>query len=659
MMKRIGISLCAAIVALGSAAQTPCEAGMALDWPCDQVDLWSFMPLDDIGGGDRTNDIWGWTDEESRREFALVGKDIGTAFVEITDPGNPIYLGDLPTATTAILWRDIKVFEDHAYIVSEAGDHGMQVFDLTNLLDVAAPPVTFESLIVYDGFGNAHNVVINEGSGFAYGVGTNTVDGGLHIIDIDVDEPEDLFLAGTFEEDGYTHDAQVVNYEGPDTDWGGKEIAFCCNNDAITIVDVSDKSDCEMISTSTYPNTGYTHQGWLSDDQAYFLFNDELDEMNFEQNTRTHVLDIQDLSDPEYIGYWEHDNTAIDHNMYNIGDLSFMSNYRSGLRLVDIAQVADLNFKQVGFFDVSPSNDNPSFSGSWSNYAWFKSGNVICTDMVDGFFILRPTVFVVDPPAVEVECGDDSQEFTVTVNSEIDGTFIVGQEGLPGSIQVVTDSFEAPGEVTLTFNNLTSLETGVYDFQFMFMTEFGSYPVWSSITVVGDLPEAPALNEPADDDDLDTTLPSFDWDDVPAATGYVFELSEFDDFNTTLIQETVDVSEFTAPFDLLPGTYYWRVKALNDCGDGEFASAFSFSITETAVPVEGFQEFTLFPNPANEVLNIRSPKVIGSISAYDSQGRVVLQDFVTSATTLVNVSEWASGIYTIVLGTESYLVEIR
>ena len=38
------------------------------------------------------------------------------------------------------IWRDIKVYRDHAYIVVDgAGAHGMQVFDLTRLRDVTAP----------------------------------------------------------------------------------------------------------------------------------------------------------------------------------------------------------------------------------------------------------------------------------------------------------------------------------------------------------------------------------------------------------------------------------------------------------------------------------------------------------------------------------------
>ncbi|MGH7658098.1 MAG: choice-of-anchor B family protein, partial [Gemmatimonadales bacterium] len=122
---------------------------------CRRVDLLSFLPVSAIGGtrGIRLNDIWGWTDPETKREYALVGRMDGTSFVDVTDPVNPKYLGDLPMTEGAIAnaWRDIKVYKNHAFIVADgAGDHGMQVFDLTRLRAVKGDPVTFTADALYD-----------------------------------------------------------------------------------------------------------------------------------------------------------------------------------------------------------------------------------------------------------------------------------------------------------------------------------------------------------------------------------------------------------------------------------------------------------------------------------------------------------------------------
>ena len=167
------------------------------------------------------------------------------------------------------LWRDIKVYGNYAFIVSEAGGHGMQVFDLTKLRNVNNPPVNFSADAIYTGFGNAHNIVINEETARAYGVGTNTASGGLHIVDIS--NPLNPTILGTFSQDGYTHDAQVVTYIGPDAQYQGKEIAFACNENTITIVDVDDPTDATLISTEGYSGSAYTHQGWLTEDHKYFV----------------------------------------------------------------------------------------------------------------------------------------------------------------------------------------------------------------------------------------------------------------------------------------------------------------------------------------------------------------------------------------------------
>ena len=57
----------------------------------------------------------------------------------------------------------------------------------------------------------------------------------------------------------HTHDAQVVMYEGPDADHAGQEIAFCFNGSAgVAIVDVTDKTDMQLVSSFNYTQSAYT-----------------------------------------------------------------------------------------------------------------------------------------------------------------------------------------------------------------------------------------------------------------------------------------------------------------------------------------------------------------------------------------------------------------
>ena len=377
---------------------TPCENGFAGIYPCDQVDFMSHLTTSEVGGGEM-NDIWGWTDPLDGKEYALLGRTSGTAFIDITDPNNPLYLGNLPTHTVNSSWRDIKVYADHAFIVSEASGHGMQVFDLTRLRNVTAPPVTFDNDAHYSGFGSAHNIAINEESGRAYPIGASTFSGGLNIIDIS--NPLAPTLIGSYAEDGYSHDAQIVNYIGPDSQYAGKEIAFCFNENTVTIVDVTNAGDAQLISSQGYSGSSYTHQGWLTEDHKHLLVNDELDEQNSGGNTRTYIFDVQDLDNISLIGTHSGPTSAIDHNLYNHQGLSYQSNYRAGLRILDLENVDQGTLEEVAYFDVYPSSNSANFNGTWSNYPFFASGNVIVSHIEEGLFVLRPNI---TPPCFE-SCG--------------------------------------------------------------------------------------------------------------------------------------------------------------------------------------------------------------------------------------------------------------
>ncbi len=150
--------------------QQSCVDGMAAEFRCHNVDLVGFLDMSNFFGGSGS-DSWGWKHEASGRYFALLGLSHGTAFVDITVPEAPVFTGYLPSSGGTSVWRDIKVYRDHAYVVADnAGDHGLQVFDLTRLLDVSGATETFEADTVYRyrvpggivGFRIAHNIVINE-----------------------------------------------------------------------------------------------------------------------------------------------------------------------------------------------------------------------------------------------------------------------------------------------------------------------------------------------------------------------------------------------------------------------------------------------------------------------------------------------------------------
>ncbi len=383
--------------------EVKCAAGKADAFSCESVDLLSFIPTGSLGAkrGIMLNDLWGWTDAGSGREFGLIGRMDGTVFVEVTDPQHPVYLGELPLheGATPNMWRDIKVYKDHAYIVADgAGPHGVQIFDLTQLLHVQGAPVTFKETAHYDKIASAHDIAINEATGFAYTIGNSaggeTCGGALHMINIQ--DPEHPVFAGCFadpatgnQKTGYTHDSQCVTYHGPDTRYTGHEICFNASETAVGIADVTDKAAPKAIAVASYPNTSYAHQGWLSEDQAYFFLDDEGDEIaGLTPKTRTIVWDVSKLDEPVLQTEFFGTTSASDHNLYIKGNYMYQSDYVAGLRVIDVKDPKAP--KEVGYFDTVPVGENvPGFAGSWSNYPFFKSGTILVTSMREGLFVLK------------------------------------------------------------------------------------------------------------------------------------------------------------------------------------------------------------------------------------------------------------------------------
>jgi choice-of-anchor B domain-containing protein len=382
-----------------------CGAGGKVEvFACGGAELESFLPVTRIAikpRGVRLNDMWGWNDPQTGREYALVGRIDGTSFVDVTDPVNPVFVGELPRTpnTPPGTWRDIKVYQDHAFIVADgSGAHGMQVLDLRLLRGVRNPPATFQPTAHYTLINSAHNIVINEQTGYAYAVGASAggeiCGGGLHMIDIR--DPVHPSFVGCFQDPqtgrrqtGYTHDAQCVSYAGPDQRYRGREICIGSNETALSIADVTDKTSTRALSRITYPNFAYAHQGWFTEDQRYFFMDDEGDEIaGGTERTRTMIWDLTDLEQPKLAGEFLGTSSASDHNLYIKGNLMYQSNYRAGLRIIDITD--PLKPVEVGYFDTAPYlDDAPGFSGTWSNYPFFKSGAVGVTSVHEGLFMVK------------------------------------------------------------------------------------------------------------------------------------------------------------------------------------------------------------------------------------------------------------------------------
>jgi len=342
------------------------------------VTLQAQVPLNQIDGASSGNDCWGYV-SPSGREYGIMCTSSGTAFFDVTVPSNPQQVGYV--SGPGSLWRDVKVYDQYAYIVSEGGS-GIQVVSLAN---IDSGQVTLSGVVNDVGTANTHNVFIDEDAGFLYRTGG----GGNGLRMYSLANPASPQYVGAWSS-RYVHDAQVVTYtSGPNA---GRQIAYCCaglnggsGDTGLTIVDVTNKSNPQVIGQVYWPNRAYSHQGWLSEDRQYFYMGDELDE-DGSLPTTTYVINVADPDNAFYVTSFTNGNSAITHNCYVKNGLLYAANYTSGLRIFDL-NANPTNPPEYGFYDTYAAGDGATFNGLWSVFPYFPSGTVIGSDLESGFLV--------------------------------------------------------------------------------------------------------------------------------------------------------------------------------------------------------------------------------------------------------------------------------
>ncbi len=354
----------------------------AAQFPSENVSLYSHLTSADFGAN-FTEDCWGYV-SPSGREYAIVGVSTGTAFVEITDPVNPVIVDVMTQPNRG---RDMKVYQNYVYSSSDRGPtHVYDVADIDN--GVITHVRSFNQ--------GTHNLAVDEVSGFLY----LAVGGPMRVYDlIDPSNPTEV---GSWP--GQTHDAQVVTYtDGP---FAGRQIAFVFAgwDGWLDIVDVTDKSDMFRMGQANYPSPGYTHQGWLTADRRHLYVSDEVDEI-----PRTTIIDVSDLNNPTFIRDFTTGLNSTDHNLYVHNGFIFEANYTSGLHIFNTCDPE--NPVRVGYFDTFPANNDPGFDGAWNAFPFFPSGTVIVSDRDGGLFVLDPSAAVGGLPGdLNCDCVVDAND---------------------------------------------------------------------------------------------------------------------------------------------------------------------------------------------------------------------------------------------------------
>ncbi|MCH7963374.1 MAG: choice-of-anchor B family protein [Bacteroidetes bacterium] len=291
-------------------------------------------------------DIWGYVDPMGN-EYALLAVRNGTSIISLADPANPFEIAFIPGTNT--IWRDIKVHDQYAYVVSDGTSDGLQIIDLSQLPNTA---VLVNQTTAF--FEKAHNIFID--GGFAYVIGTEG-GGGMHILDLS--NPVNPTETAYYTASGYIHDAYVWN-----------DTVVVCTGNTFELVDASNKNNPQLVSASP-SSPGYPHSGWMTEDKRYFFGTEEGNQVDIT------VWDLQDRTSWDLVvSSWETNSGATVHNLFILGNYAHISYYSDGYVVLNISDP-----------EAPILAGEYSTSSLWGCYPYLPSGITICSDMNNGLYV--------------------------------------------------------------------------------------------------------------------------------------------------------------------------------------------------------------------------------------------------------------------------------
>lgn len=330
-----------------------------------QLNMSLLGQYDYPGSRGDVSDIWGYVDEFGN-EYAIVGNETGVSIVDVTNPSSLVEVFYTPGANT--IWRDMKTWNDKAYITNE-GNNGLMIIDLAPLPGSTALTVTNYAGSSYP-FTTAHNLYIDE-NGYCYIFGANNGVGGAIILNLNLPTTDPNFEAGRYNQ-YYLHDGVVRG----DTLWGS-----AINDGFLVVVNVANKSVPVSMATKNTPSN-FTHNAWFSDDNQQIYTTDE------KSNAFLGAYDISDINNITELGRIQSSPgmNVIPHNVHYYNDYIITSYYRDGVTVHDVCDPT--NMVLVGHYDTSPAYSGDGFNGCWGVYPWLPSGNIIASDIENGLFVL-------------------------------------------------------------------------------------------------------------------------------------------------------------------------------------------------------------------------------------------------------------------------------
>ncbi|MFT5166833.1 MAG: choice-of-anchor B domain-containing protein [Saprospiraceae bacterium] len=548
----------------------------------------------------RYNETWGIV--VNGVEYGVIGSTMGTHFISL-EPDNGVLqeVAFVPAAAqgSGIIHRDFHSYGNYLYAVADEGNSTLQIIDFSGL------PASVD--VVYDSFEfiqRAHNIFIDEDNARLYATNGK-------VLSLANPAQPTLLDAGFFGgHDVFIRDHILIEHQG---------------NSGMRVIDYTDYNNPNILGTfSNYPNGGYNHSGWMSEDGSHYFLCDETG------GSYVKSLDIADYNDIEIVDLFKADNENPDHIAHNAmvrDNLVYVSYYSDGIQVFDATDPSHVVRKY--FYDTYPGIDNSGFKGAWGVYSLLPSGRVLVSDMATGFYLMEfppdQTIFAL---ATELTaCTAEDLVFETLIGADFANTGVdLSVAGLPaGATASFSENPATPGSiVAVTISNLTEAD----NFDLEILAGDGDASSSTSVAIAVLLaPQPIALNLPANGSTTQLLTPTFAWE---AADGQekLIEISSFPNFDEAdILSTTVFGSAYTLTFELEQiTTYYWRVSSENGCG--EVSSDINSFTTLLPISTEEINAdlVSINPNPVQDEMIIETGDYFQgtlAVELFDINGRSI------------------------------------
>ncbi|MBK8380618.1 MAG: choice-of-anchor B family protein [Ignavibacteria bacterium] len=335
--------------------------------------------------------LWGYT-APNGREYAILGYNRGTSFIDITDSANIREVDTLSGLTSS--WREMKTYSHYAYIVSEATNSKLQIVDLQYLPDSVSLVATWS----YAGYTKTHS--ISQSGNYLYLNGGNAASSVGGVAVVDVSNPVSPVKMGEWNTE-YVHDCRVQN----DTIWAANVYTG-----KMSIINASNKSSLQFVRNwQAYPQSAVsTHNCAFPVTRDYIYTTNEVSSPAGKLN----VWDIRDLNNITFVRDWQPTGitSAIVHNIETYGNYAVIAHYTAGIRILNISNPS--NPVEVAWYDTYPSSNSTNFSGCWGVYK-FSSGKIIGSDISNGLFVIKTNFIMTEIPE---EINSNAKDYKLNQN---------------------------------------------------------------------------------------------------------------------------------------------------------------------------------------------------------------------------------------------------